>query len=427
MCIHVYGHPVKLISVRDLAKSLGRPIELSQPWYDSLYGRCPSGPRALEFVIEAAAQKINPERAAAALRHAACRVLIGWGALLDKGNSVPHTICRAAGRFLDLATFKEGLVMVPAASFWSYPAYQKRALDQSRAQVNSDSRDFGQTFCGAHFTELRAKVYTSLIGATRQIIMLKNILLLSTAVVAFTTSGVTFAWGGTGHRIVAQIAWDLMSRSAREEAQLLMAGSPEPTLPGIANWADEIRDKNSAGYHFVDFGRDTCIYQPAVQCPDGVCAAEGIRRFARELHDPQTPFGEKQVALRMLVHLVGDIHQPAHDGFKDDAGANDFYVTWQGSETSLHALWDTGLIRATGLTYLQYAKILERVPMSPGVLDPGLWAQQGCYVVRQPGFYPSNHNLGPIYMSQWIDTLNRQLELAGVRLAAVLNEVLSSG
>ena len=84
-----------------------------------------------------------------------------------------------------------------------------------------------------------------------------------------------FAWGRLGHRLVAALAWDDLTPATRARIDALLAGEPDPTLPGIASWADELREhdpalgKRSSKWHYVNIAEDGCVYQQPLHCPNG--------------------------------------------------------------------------------------------------------------------------------------------------------------
>ena len=92
------------------------------------------------------------------------------------------------------------------------------------------------------------------------------------------------AWGRLGHRLVAALAWDELTPQVRARITELLAGEADPTLPGIANWADELREhdpdlgKRSSRWHYVNIAEDDCHYDAAKHCKGGDCVVEAIRK-----------------------------------------------------------------------------------------------------------------------------------------------------
>jgi hypothetical protein len=73
-----------------------------------------------------------------------------------------------------------------------------------------------------------------------------------------------------------------------------------------------------------------------------------ISEFAAELADRSVSDAKREVALKWIVHLVGDVHQPLHDEDHRDRGGNDVRVTWAGRTTNLHHVRDSDLVRVAG-------------------------------------------------------------------------------
>lgn len=254
------------------------------------------------------------------------------------------------------------------------------------------------------------------------------------------------AWGPQGHRLVAELAWAGMSPAARAEADALLAGEPDPTLPGIANWADGLRaddpglGKRSAKWHYINLAEDEdCRYDAARDCPGGNCVVAAIAAQSAILADRGKPRGERLQALKFVVHFVGDVHQPLHAGYARDKGGNSFQLAIPGRPerpggygANLHSLWDSGMLSMRKLGDEKYLAILQRiqVPQVSAVSLPppaADWAEESCKLVRQPGFYPPTHKLAPDYVATWRPLAETQLRLGGEHLARLLDAALAPG
>ncbi len=246
-----------------------------------------------------------------------------------------------------------------------------------------------------------------------------------TALALIGVAPLAAAWGPEGHRIVAQIAAEHLTPEAKAVIDVLLAGEGEPTLPGISNWADEARTPETAPLHYVDLPRGDCRYQPKRDCPDGQCVVVAIEESLATLKNPATTPEARLTALKDLVHFVGDLHQPLHAGLHEDRGGNTLQIQWRGQGDNLHRLWDSGLIARTEPDWRRYAQRLAPLAINAdlGTLDPADWAQASCSIVQDPAFYPANRQPGEAYRIQWLPTLDKQLSLAGLRLAALLNNL----
>jgi hypothetical protein len=189
-----------------------------------------------------------------------------------------------------------------------------------------------------------------------------------------------WAWGPIGHRVTAEIAQRHLSPKAAAAVARLLNGR---TLADVANWADELRDDprfdKYKALHFATVPDGTAHYADTKKnpCGDLVLAIQVLSDFLRTgAREPlarikaltQTPDPEcnpvvtdpldAASALALLVHFVGDLHQPLHVGGAD-AGGNAVKVQWLGADTNLHAVWDSDLIAIEGLGHADFARFLD--------------------------------------------------------------------
>jgi nuclease S1 len=179
-----------------------------------------------------------------------------------------------------------------------------------------------------------------------------------------------FAWGCDGHQAVALIAARRLGPTANAVRALLNASPVDPTLKRFCDlrpsdvladastWADDARavDPTTAGWHFVDFPRalGAVAGGHGRYCPNGDCVIDAIVAQFKALTmsgDPRT----RANALRFVVHLVGDIHQPLHAITNGDRGGNCLPITYFGQppqedekgnfNMNLHRVWDSEAIR----------------------------------------------------------------------------------
>lgn len=243
------------------------------------------------------------------------------------------------------------------------------------------------------------------------------------------------AWGPLGHRLVARLAEDELTPQARAQIALLLAGEQHPTLAGVANWADDLRasdpdlGRRSARWHYVNLGEHGCRYQRERDCPGGDCVVEAIRAQAALLANRSRPLEERRRALKFVVHFVGDVHQPLHAGYAHDKGGNDFQTHYRGKGGNLHRVWDSGLLGSAGLdedAWLRHLRAQPRPAREPAAAVPpsARWASQSCAIVTAPGFYPPQARLQDDYYAHYRPLAERQIRIAGRRLAQLLNTAL---
>ena len=246
------------------------------------------------------------------------------------------------------------------------------------------------------------------------------------------------AWGAQGHRLVARIAETRLDPQAQAEVNRLLATEPGATLSSIAPWADQLRaedpnlGKRSAGWHYVNMAEDGCTYDPPKHCRNGDCVIEALKTQSAILANRNLADAQRLQALKFVVHLLGDMHQPMHAGYGHDKGGNTYQLQFNERGTNLHSLWDSGMFYALQLDDDQFLQRLQALPAPTGIVAPRLqrdaaqWAEQSCRIATREGVYPANRTVGEDYTNTWRPVAEAQLRLAGERLAALLNELLDA-
>lgn len=232
-----------------------------------------------------------------------------------------------------------------------------------------------------------------------------------------------WSWGSDAHQLVARIAQQGLTSKAQQEVQKLLDQEPGSTLQSISTWADETRNPATAAWHYINFPKGDCHYDHDRDCPDGKCVVEAINRQVEVLRtdsDPQRRFN----ALKYVVHLVGDVHQPLHAGWGEDRGGNTYQLQAFMRGSNLHAFWDSGMVR---YYKEQESNWSQTVVQQAGTESAKPWAvrhaaEESCEIVRKDTFYPSR-TVGSDYAEQYRATLTQRLSMAGSRLAQVLNGV----
>ena len=244
------------------------------------------------------------------------------------------------------------------------------------------------------------------------------------------------AWGPVGHRLVAHLAAAELDPATKREVARLLRDEQEPSLAGVANWADQLREQDAdlgrrtSRWHYVNLAEDDCRYAAAMDCPNGDCVIEAIRRQKALLADRTQPDAVRTQALKFLTHLVGDAHQPLHAGYARDRGGNTVQIQVDGRGSNLHWLWDGEVTGSANLGEKRYLRRLRAMPLPAAGRadrdDPAAWAEAACRIVLEPGFYPDSAKIAPAYFSRWRPTADIQLRIAGHRLARILNDALGA-
>jgi len=266
-----------------------------------------------------------------------------------------------------------------------------------------------------------------------------------------------WAWGPQGHRTVGAIADELLASEARAAVRELLADdrdkfdqtSGRMTLASVSVWADEIRGTpaDRPRWHYDDM--PLCGGTPKARyCPRGQCNSEQIKRLTAVLADSRAPPRARNEALKWLVHLVADLHQPLHAADNADHGGNDVQVALAGVRTrgrmSLHRAWDNELVRLALHTrgsqqppgdVAVLAGEARRLAADAGQGTPDSWALESNNLARNVAYTfagfacnrvpPGIVVLDAQYQQDAQAIVHERLLLAGARLAALLNATLA--
>ena len=234
------------------------------------------------------------------------------------------------------------------------------------------------------------------------------------------------SWGLTGHRVIGQIAEDHLSKKAMKEVKRILGTE---TLADVSNWMDFIKSEPAFDY-----------MKPWHYCtiPDGKSYAEAgtpeegdvvwaIKKFIGELKSDTLTLEEEQFALKSLVHLIGDIHQPLHVGNGTDRGGNDVKVKYFWQNSNLHRVWDTGMIDGQNLSYTEWVKRISHatkedveVLQSASIDD---WTKEAMALRSSVYDIGEKKELSYRYDYDHIRQVEQRLLYAGIRLAGVLNDI----
>jgi hypothetical protein len=255
------------------------------------------------------------------------------------------------------------------------------------------------------------------------------------------------AWGPEGHSIVAEIAQRRLSPEAAAMVEQLLGRGH--SLASIASWADNVREERpeTRGWHFVDIPLAITRYAAAKVCKKsdkGDCAVAELDRLKNDL---RCASGEQKTeALKFAVHLIGDIHQPLHtvdelsggNGLKVDIFLRGLKCTGTctptRSSTNFHAAWDEGLINETVWDWGAYVDRLDAGWLKSSEAMTGIdggtpagWVEETHGFARTVwDLRPAGDVLDDTYYRNVLPILDRQLGVAGLRLARFLNEAYAS-
>ena len=241
------------------------------------------------------------------------------------------------------------------------------------------------------------------------------------------------AWGVIGHRAVARIAENHLSSAARHEVAHLLGTE---TLPLVSTWPDEIRSdpqySSTAPWHYLnvasglDFPAFTAQLTAMPAAPP-TNAYTALQQMRQDLKDPSKTAAEKLFALKFLVHLVGDVHQPLHVGHGEDRGGNSILVSWRGHDTNLHSIWDGDLVEYPGFTYLEMAAVYDHASRAQIKQwqqdDIATWLFESYQLCPPVYAAATNPKFDYRFYPAFGPTVEQRILQAGIRLAGVLNKV----
>nr|WP_299383902.1 S1/P1 nuclease [Allomuricauda sp.] len=234
-------------------------------------------------------------------------------------------------------------------------------------------------------------------------------------------------WGKTGHRVTGHIAQNHLTGKTKRALKDLLEGH---SLAYVSTFADEIKaDRKYSGYfawHFVNYPLGM-RYEDSEKSKYGDLIT-GIEECIQKIKNKENSKKTRAFHLKMLIHLIGDLHQPLHASRAEDKGGNDIQVQWFGEGSNLHRVWDKNLIESYGMTYTELATELDQVDRKErkriqegSIYD---WVDESHEICAK--LYDSakaGDKLGYQYGYKYNDLLFEQLQKGGIRLAKVLNDL----
>ncbi|WNH10906.1 S1/P1 nuclease [Thalassobellus suaedae] len=234
-------------------------------------------------------------------------------------------------------------------------------------------------------------------------------------------------WGSTGHRVVGEIADQyLKSKTKRKLRELLHNES----LAFVSTYADDIKsDKRYNDFytwHYINIPLES-NYEESKKNESGDLIT-GIEHCIKIIKDDNSSDEDKAFYLKLLIHFIGDLHQPMHVGLAEDKGGNDFKLQWFYNDTNLHAVWDTKMINSYDMSYSELAEnanVLNKEQVKAiqkgSLID---WVNDTHKLTRQVyANVKPDENLRYRYSYDNFKTVRAQLQKGGIRLAKILNDL----
>ncbi|MGB7393366.1 MAG: S1/P1 nuclease [Pricia sp.] len=242
-------------------------------------------------------------------------------------------------------------------------------------------------------------------------------------------SAQTFAndavWSKTGHRAIGEVAQEHLTTKAKKAIDKLLNGM---SLAEASTFGDEIKAdsiyRKFSPWHYVNYPADA-TYGDEPPSEDGDLII-GIEKCIEIIKDDGSSKSDKAFYLKMLLHLIGDLHQPMHVGRLEDKGGNDIQLQWFNRGTNLHRVWDSNMIDDYGMSYTELAANLPKMSKARKKAiqkgDIRGWVEESQDLANE--VYESvemGEKLYYRYSYVWFDTVEMQLAKGGLRLAKVLN------
>ncbi|MBC7847766.1 MAG: S1/P1 nuclease [Flavobacterium sp.] len=232
----------------------------------------------------------------------------------------------------------------------------------------------------------------------------------------------TFAWGSKGHALVAEVAFNYMDENTKKEVLKYLDGM---TIQEAANWMDNIKSDHSydfmRAYHFANFEKGTNVVETS-----GANIIYQLNAAIKELKNKEK-FSKEEIntKIKILFHLMGDLHQPLHVGYGEDKGGNTMQINYNFRGTNLHSLWDSGIIEYKKISLSDCLNTNKYSPNEIRALqniDVVYWATGSRSYL--PQIYKTGGNkINEEYVDACVPIIENQILKAGIRLAGVLNEV----
>ena len=262
--------------------------------------------------------------------------------------------------------------------------------------------------------------------------MMKTVKYLPIIVLLLATPILSLAWGTTGHRVIAQLAEENISKKTKKEIDRLLEGYP---MAYWANWADFIKSDTTGKWdhthiwHYFNITGNLShqAFMEEIKKANQENVYGQISVFQEILKNKNASDDEKRIALYFLIHLVGDLHQPMHIGRLDDLGGNLITVYWFNNPTNIHSIWDSALLNYENYSYTEYTAILnklnktEKTKLKSGTLED--WLFETYQITNE--IYTSikkEDKLQYDYQYKYKYTVELLLKRAGLRLARILDE-----
>ena len=241
---------------------------------------------------------------------------------------------------------------------------------------------------------------------------------------------VAIGYEKTGHRVVAELADRHLTETARTHIRKILGNV---SLAEVANWADEMKSNPDDYwrmvnvYHYINIPEGQ-TFENTPRNPDGDIL-RAFEEFVATLKSDTAAREEKAHALKFLIHIVGDMHQPLHYGHPSDFGGNRLAVMWFDEVTDLHTVWDIHLVDKEKLSFTEWSNFIDKASPEEIIAyqkaKPIDWVHEGL-ILRDMIYDVGDGNFSWGYVYKYRPIVREQMLKGGLRLAGVLNEIFGA-
>jgi S1/P1 Nuclease len=265
-------------------------------------------------------------------------------------------------------------------------------------------------------------MHSSPLYLPKNIKMKKALIALAFLLLFIISPAKTYAWGKQGHALVAEVAFQYMDKKTKKEVLKYLDGM---SIQDAANWMDNVKNDHSydfmKAYHYANFEKGAQVEET-----EGDNIIYQLNTTIRELQNKKNLSKDQiNTKIKILFHLVGDLHQPLHVGYGEDKGGNSKQINYNGKGTNLHSFWDSGIIKAKEITLQdclnsnRYCYFQVRKIMKINVIQ---WSTESRNLL-EPIYNTGGNTISENYVNQNAALIETQILKAGIRLAGILKEV----
>lgn len=256
---------------------------------------------------------------------------------------------------------------------------------------------------------------------------MKKILLLTSFLIINFAYANAPQWGKTGHRATMEIAQQHLTKKAKKNIQKIL-GKDTGIL--LSTFPDEIKSDRAYDqygiWHYINIPEGKTY--DAIKDEVGPNIIWAIGEAKRKLKDETVSPEKKKFYLTMLIHLIGDLHQPMHIGRPEDLGGNRIIVFWFNQPSNLHKVWDSEMLDSYKMSYSELAAnraiLSDREVEEISQGNEVDWMEEVFEITQKVYDSAENgHRLSYDYMYHWMPVVREQIHKGGIRLAKELNEL----